>query len=176
MKWIARALCLAAGLLAALPAPGGTETAESVSPLAEFERLIGGRWYFGETYQVFEWGVGKRAARATSHFPSPDGPKLVSEGFWYYQPEAQEIRGTFVAVEMGLDLFEYVTRFEGDTITSRLTVHGPKGRDEFTETLEFSDEDHYVWSLWRETPGGREKVMEGHYERRRVGAATQDKR
>lgn len=178
MKWTAFVLSLglAAGPLGAIAAHPGDEAAPEAPPLAAFERLVGERWHFGDTYQVYEWGVGKRAVRARAYSPSADGPALVSEGFWYYQPESQEIRGTFVAIGMGLDLFEYVTTFEGDTMTSRLTVHGPEGRAEYVETLEFRDDDHYAWALWRETPEGREEVMAGDYERRREDATSDGKR
>jgi hypothetical protein len=159
----------------ALP-PGLVGAEEPPGPLAAFERLVGGRWYFGETYQVYEWGVGQRALRATAYLPSRAGPKRVSEGFWYFHPESGEIRATFVAIDMGFDLFEYVTSFEGDTMTSLVSVHGPKGREHYIETFEFNDEDHYVWTLWRETPDGREKVMGGNYERRPVDAAVEETR
>ncbi len=170
---IAYALAAAVGLT---PPPLVQAAEADAQPLAAFDRLVGGRWYFGDTYQVFEWGVGKRALRATAYFPSPEGPKLTSEGLWYFHPESDEIRGIFVSIEMGLDLFEYVTTFEGDTMTSRLSVHGPKGREEYIETLEFTDADHYVWSLWRDTTDGRDKVMEGSYERRPAEMAAEERR
>jgi hypothetical protein len=156
-------------LTAALALPPGLPGAQEQPPaLAAFERLVGGRWHFGDTYQVYEWGVGKRVVRARAYSPSPAGPRLVSEGFWYFHPESGELRATFAAIEMGFDLFEYVTSFDGDTMTSFISVHGPNGREDYVETFEFTDEDHYLWSLWRETPDGREKVMGGAYERRPV--------
>ena len=162
--------------LAPLPIVAAAEADLEPNPLAGFERLVGERWYFEETYQTFEWGVGKRALRATAHFPSPDGPKLGSEGFWYFHPESGEIRGTFVSIEEGLDLFEYVTSFDGDTVMSRVSIHGPKGRGEYFETFEFTDADHFVWSLWRETAEGREQVVEHEYERRPAPAAAKENR
>ena len=161
------ALILAiAACLAPLSTAVAAEAELEPHPLAGFDRLVGGSWYFDETYQTFDWGVGKRALRAIAYFPSPEGPKLTSEGRWYFHPESGEIRGIFVSIEMGLDLFEYVTSFDVDTVMSRVSIHGPKGREEFFETLEFTDDDHYVWSLWRETAEGREKVLAHNYERR----------
>ena len=162
--------------LAALPIVVAAEAEPESNPLAGFDRFVGGRWYFGETYQTFEWGVGKRVLRATAHFPSPDGPKLGSEGFWYLHPESGEIRGTFVSIEEGLDLFEYVTSFDADTVKSRVSIHGPKGRGEYFETLRFTDADHYVWSLWRETAEGREQIVKHEYERRPAPAAAKEDR
>ncbi len=101
-----------------------TETSDSLehNPLAGFERLIGGQWHLKGSYQEFEWGAGQRSVKAKSYFIFEGEPKLVSEGIWFWHPEAKEVRGIFTAVGMPVDLFEYKTHFESDSIVSDLAA------------------------------------------------------
>lgn len=120
-----------------------------------------GAWQAQDSRHVFEWGVGERVVKSRSYFPEGDGWTLVSEGFWYWDPTDQVIRGRTVAVGMGIDLFEYTTRLTGDEIIHEMVAHGPMS-GEFVERWSF-DGDGYTWSI--EQDG--EELMGGRYERAR---------
>ena len=144
-----------AALAAAFPAPGppgpallhaqeapGAASAE----LAAFGGLVVGTWEdeAGSRHR-FEWSVGRQAIRSRSYAPGEDGAELVSEGFWFRDPEDGVIRGRVVAVGMDIDLFEYTSRVEDGEIVHDLVTHGAlAGR--FVERWIF-DGDSYRWSL-----------------------------
>jgi len=133
-------------------------------PLAPFERLVGGEWHLEDSYQSFEWGVGRRSVRARSYLLVDGTAQLVSEGFWYWHPGEQRIRGVFTAIEMPVTLFDYVTRFDGDTMVSELAAYDAAGdSDRYIETWRFSGERAFEWAL-RAEPGG-EPLMSGTYQR-----------
>ena len=117
---------------------------QDVDPLQPFERLIGGRWYLDESYQEFEWGVGRQSVRAWSYFVVDGEPKLVSEGYWYWHPGEKQIKGLFTAIEMPVVLFDYTTRFEGNTMVNDLKTFAANGNETiFAETWEFVDDTHF---------------------------------
>jgi hypothetical protein len=138
--------------------------------LQPFERLIGGQWVFesGDAYHVFEWGLARRSVRSRSYFVTPEGDKLVSEGTWFWHPGEQAIKGYATAIEMGIDVFEYTTRFEGDVAIHDLRAWGLMAGDSpLLETWTFTDSDHYRWELSEDPGDGFRPSMAGDYERRR---------
>lgn len=136
------------------------------NPLAPFERLIGGRWYLEGSYQEFEWGVGRRSIKARSYFIVEDEPKLVSEGIWFWHPEEKQIKGVFTAIDMPVEIFEYTSRFEGNSLLSELVAYSAEGgKSRYAEEWEFVDETHFVWTLSIETPDGLRQEMGGTYSR-----------
>ncbi len=146
-----------------------TETSNSLAgnPLAKFERLIGGQWHLEESYQEFEWGAGKRSVKAKSYFLVEGKPKLVSEGIWFWHPGAKEVRGIFTAVGMPVELFEYTTHLKSDSIVSDLAAYSSQGlKTVYTESWQFSDDAHFEWTLFVETPNGPQKEMWGTYTRK----------
>ncbi|MBT8220019.1 MAG: hypothetical protein KJP00_09345, partial [Bacteroidia bacterium] len=40
----------------------------AVTALQSFEHLIGVKWHIEGSYQVFEWGVGKKSVQSRSYF------------------------------------------------------------------------------------------------------------
>lgn len=146
------------------------ETETQPHPLAGFERLMGGRWQLDNSYQTFEWGVGEMSVVSRSFVQTQSGDKLVSEGVWYVHPGDQVIRGVFTAIDMGIQLFEYETRFEGDEIISKLvTWDDNQQRGEWEERWTFTDKRHYIWELYELVDDGRKNVMRGvfvHYEKK----------
>lgn len=136
---------------------GGPGDDAATSALARFGERMVGTWEGDGSRHVFEWGVDRRAIRSRSY--GPDGESLVSEGFWFWDPEDRVIRGRVVATGMGIDLFEYTTRVEDDRIVHDLTTHGAMA-GEFVERWVFED-DGYRWSL--EQDG--EALMGGRYVR-----------
>lgn len=138
----------------------------ATNPLAPFERLVGGRWSIEGSYQEFEWGVGRRSVKARSYFVVDGEAMLVSEGIWYWNPAEEKIRGVFTAIEMPVVLFDYTTRFEGSRMLSELRAYDAAGGETiYEETMEFTDEDHYLWKLFRKTADGLKEEMGGTYSR-----------
>ncbi len=76
------------------------DTDPATEALAPFERLIGGAWYLDDGYQVFEWGVGRRAVISKSYTLANGQATLVSEGMWMWHPGEKAIKGYFTAVNM----------------------------------------------------------------------------
>ena len=154
----------AAALL--MPTAGSAQDPRpEVVPLA---RLVGGSWYLGEdSYHTFELGVGGQSVTSKSYFVLPDGDKLVSEGAFFYHPGEDVVKGYVVAVDMGLDLFEYSVEARADTLLMDLKTFGPQaGETPLRETWVFTDDDHYVWTLFQQGDGGWERLMGGTYQRR----------
>lgn len=163
-------IALAATAIIWLPEARSEEADTSppqAGPLAPFARLVGGQWWLGESYQEFEWGVGRRSVRARSYFIVDGTPRLVSEGSWFRHPGRQQIRGFFTAIDMPVALFEYTTRFEQDRMVSELRAFDPDGGEtRYLEILTFTSESQFVWKLFRPTPDGLEEEMGGTYTRR----------
>ena len=160
-SWLAAAL-----LLIALPASAAAQ--EMRPELAPLARLVGGSWHFGaDTYHTFTWGVGRQSVISKSYFVLPDGDKLVSEGTFFYHPGEGTLKAYAVAIDMGLDYFEYTIEARGDTLVMGLEVFGPEAGDKpLREVWVFTGDDHYIWTLFQEEEGGWERWMGGLYERR----------
>ena len=169
-RGIAGASCwtLVLTLACVLGAPAAAVGQEAHPRLAAFERMIGGRWYLGEgSYHTFAWGVGKQSVVATSYFVTPNEEKRVSELTYLYHPGEDAVKGYGVAIDMGVDLFEYTVYFQGDTIAFDLKAYGSAiGESPLRETWVFTDEDHYVWTLFEQAAGDWTRSMGGTYERR----------
>ena len=141
---------------------------ENTHPLAPFEPLIGGTWHAENSYQRFEWGVGKKMVLTKSYFLVESGQKLVSEGAWFYHPGRKEIKGHMAAIEMKIDLFTYTTRFEGSKMVSDLTVYlEDGGKQAYLETFDFTGEDRYDWVLFEKTEEGLKESMKATFTRKR---------
>jgi len=134
------------------------------NPLQPFERLIGGEWHLENTYQEFEWGVGRRSVKARSYFIVDGETKLVSEGAWYWHPGLQQIKGVFTAIDMPVVVFDYTTRFEGDTMRNDLKAYAENGNETvFEETWQFVDDSQLEWKLTSVLDDGTKAVMSGTY-------------
>jgi len=138
----------------------------ATNPLAAFAPFIGGEWQMDGTCQTLEWGVGQKSVIARNYFPSEEGMQLVSEGFWYWHPSEKQIRGTFTAIHMPVELFDYVTRFEQNKMISNLRSYTPQGAEEiYIEEWELTGSDSYQWRLLAPTPEGPQQAMGGIYTR-----------
>lgn len=143
-----------------------TQEIATNNPLAAFKPFIGGKWHLDGTYQTLEWGVGQKSVVARNYFPSEDGMQLVSEGFWYWHPAERQIRGTFTAIHMPVEVFEYVTHFEEEKMVSDLRSYTPEGGEErFVEEWELTGPNRYQWRLLAPTPAGAQQAMGGIYTR-----------
>lgn len=137
------------------------------NPLEQFAQLIGGEWHLEGSYQVYEWGVGKKSVKASGFFIVDGKPKLVSEGFWFWHPGERKIKGYFTAIDMPVVFYDYTTRFEERRMISELKAYSPGGREmSYTEIYEFIDEKNYQWSLLKDTGEGLKEVMGGVFERK----------
>ena len=115
-------------------------------PLSDFSQLIGGEWHLDNSFQTFEWGVGKLSVKAKSYFIVDGQAKLVSEGAWFWHPELKVIKGYFTAIDMPYSVFEYTTTFEGKKMINVLTTYSSTGASDTYEE--------------------KSKIMEGNYSRK----------
>lgn len=164
---ITRALCLFFFLLNLHPSAAQEHKPAPEDPLAAFSVLIGGKWYLDNSYQTFEWGVGKLSVISKSYFLLDGQEKLVSEGAWFWHPGLKVIKGYFTAVDMPYSFFEYHTVFEENNMMNELTTYATDGASEtYQETWEFENDSSFYWSLLTKTEKGLTKIMEGKYIRK----------
>ncbi|MDA0310509.1 MAG: hypothetical protein O2992_00140 [Gemmatimonadetes bacterium] len=78
------------------------------------------------------------------------------------------MRGQGVAIDMGVDYFEYEVAFEGEVFVLSPNAYGAMAGDNpQRETWTFTEGDHYEWVLMAEgADGAWRKRMGGTYERR----------
>jgi len=141
--------------------PASAQSTAPSDPLAAFGAKMVGSWEAEDSRHVFEWGVGERVLKSTSYAPEGNRWIVTSEGWWYLDPVTGTVRGTTIAVGMGIDLFEHSARVGAGEIVHDLVAHGPMGGS-YVERWVF-DADGYAWTL--EQDGTR--LMEGHYRRGR---------
>lgn len=135
--------------------------------LAAFDRLVGGEWHMADSYHVFRWGAANRSFHSQSFFVSHGTSIPVGEGSWYWHPGDRSIRGHQVAEGMGIDLFEYTSRWEGDTLINDLITYDAEGNTgNYEEHWEFTDADTYQWTLYSRTDDGLQRAMGGTFTRR----------
>jgi|GEM_PF-899225 len=151
--------------IATYAANTSTANAEE-SPLQPFERLVGGQWHIEGTYVVWEWGMEKLSLFARSYVPSEDGDKMVSEGFMFWHPGEQKVRGYATGIGAGVDLWDYTMNFHGDTIKCDLVTYGQYSGD-YHETWTFTGEDEYVWTLFQKTEEGHKEMMSNVFKRKK---------
>ena len=157
------ALLLIISTAAADEAPGP-------DPLAPFEALIGGQWTLGDGYQVLEWGVGQRSVIARAYQRGADGPRLVSEGIWFFHPGKQTVVGYFTAVGMGIELFEYQTTPSAAGLESEIVTWDEKGHEShYVERWLLQGDDRYLWQLLAPGDDGLKPVSEGVFTRQQAG-------
>ncbi len=173
-----RVCSVAALFLLFLLVSGPGISAESEDhPLAAFEPLIGGEWTLGDGYQVLEWGVGKRSVIARSYQRDPGGPRLVSEGIWFFHPGKDAVVGYFTAVDMGIALFEYRTVAGKDGLESEIVTWDEQGRaSRYLERWTLQGEDSYLWQLMTTGEDGPTPVSEGTFTRRAPADAGMEAR
>ncbi len=138
------------------------------NPLTAFQRLIGGEWHMDAAFHTFEWGVGKKMLKISSYFQTDGKANLVSEGFWFWHPGKGVVQSYSVAVEMGVELFEYTdSRWEGNKMVNDMIAYDAAGQaTEYQEDWDFVDQDRYVWTLYNKTPEGLKKSMGGTFTRK----------
>jgi len=94
-------------------------------------------------------------------------PKLVSEGLWIWHPGEKKLKGYFTAIEFPVVFFDYTTSIEKNKIVSCIKTYSSQGtEDNFTDIYEFTDDDHYKWTLLHKTPEGDKKVNGGNFTRK----------
>ncbi len=156
-----RQLAIVGTLCLALGSPAAGQQQDSSTELEAFGALVVGQWDADGSRHEFTWGVGRRVVRSQSWFGDGDEWTLVSEGWWYWDPVEETIRGQTVAENMGIDLFEHRSRVEGRVIVSGLVSHGDFG-GVYVERWTFDDRG-YDWVLEQDD----QPVMAARYTRTR---------
>jgi hypothetical protein len=143
----------------------------SPNPLSDFSRLIGGEWHMDDSYTIFEWGVGQMSVKSEAYFITEGKSKLVSEGIWIWHPGEKQLKGYFTAIDMPFVFFDYTTNFQGDKMENDVISYSSGGIGQnFSETWEFTDHDHIIWTLYAINDEDKTKIMGGIYERtRKIG-------
>ncbi|MBT8203092.1 MAG: hypothetical protein KJO87_07295, partial [Acidimicrobiia bacterium] len=120
----------------------------------------------GDSYHVFSWGFGRKSITALT-YRAGEQPVLAGDGGWFWHPGEQAIRGFLFAEGMGIDVFEYTSRWDGATLVSDLVTYGTEGSEgHYEERWEFIGPDTYEWSLWARTGAGLEQAMSGTFQRK----------
>lgn len=138
-------------LLLVLPAFGFAQSADTVAnPLKPFEFLIGGAWQTNTTYQTFEWGLGQKTVESKLYFIQGDSLALKGEITWFWHPGQEKIKGYGTGVDMGVDLFDYETKFESNGLmVNHFNTYGERGLvAPQMEVLEFIEDDQYEWTYY----------------------------
>lgn len=126
------------------------EADSTANPLQNFEFLIGGTWSTDNTQQTFEWGVGQKSVVSKLYFSRGDSLQLVGEITWFWHPGLKQIKGFGTSIEMQMDFFDYTTVFEGPykMVNTFMGYGGHIDGLPQLETLEFVDENKYLWTYF----------------------------
>lgn len=147
-----------------------SEASKEGEHLAPYQKLVGGQWRMGSSYQTFEWGVGKLSVKSRQYVDGESQPILVSEGTWFWHPGASRIKGFFTAVDMPVLFFDYTTEFDGNVMRSELVAYEAEGRAKhYVEELVIVNELRLEWKLFAKTGEGLDEVMNGTYTREQKG-------
>tara|TARA_R110000868_G_scaffold410693_8_gene699923 strand:- start:4776 stop:5279 length:504 start_codon:yes stop_codon:yes gene_type:complete len=127
-----------------------TQSDSSSNPLQNFEFLVGGTWETNNTQQTFEWGIGEKSIVSKLYFTNNDSLKLVGEITWFWHPGLKAIKGYGTSIEMEMDFFDYTTSFETPTkmVNTFIGYGGHVDGVQQLETLEFIDNDKYLWTYY----------------------------
>lgn len=131
-----------------------------------YERLIGDWEAKDNSRHSFKWGPGHMSILSSTYFKGEEGDKLVSQGQMFYHPGRQAIVNHVTAIDMGIDLFEITSSWEGETLVNKMTAYPSDGAPQhYTEKWDFSEPGQYAWTLWRKTEEGLKKEKGGVYYR-----------
>jgi len=144
------------------PAPSMEVDPDSRNPMLEFSRLVGGAWKIGPLRHVFEWGIGQSSVISRSY--DAEG-KLAAEARWFWHPGEKAIKGYSVDAT-GTFFAEMTTSFDGSLLTNELTMFATDGSTtDYTGKWDFTAEDSYDWTLYRQSEEGLVEVMSMSAER-----------
>ena len=127
-----------------------TAQVESEQQLASLAHLIGGKWWSGsDTYLQFEWGLGRSQIKMRRVVVSEEQETPVSEGFFYYSPDAFSIKGisTLQVNNETPVLFEYfgtVTEHGVEFIIRSIATDSSVQL--YSEVWVKTSENHYRWT------------------------------
>ncbi len=132
-------------LSSAATAPPVASASPSASPMAGFDRLIGGEWQISILRHRFAWGIGQHTVFSRSY--DHEG-KFVAEARWFWHPGEKVIKGYSIDAT-GKSFAEMTTHFEGDTMSNFLEIVNPDGTmSSYTGKWVFTDDNHYDWTLF----------------------------
>lgn len=116
--------------------------------LEKFSWLIGGKWYFEDTWQTFNWGLAKMSVRLESFTLINGEAHLLAEGWWYWHPGEQNVKGFFTAIDQDVTFFDCRTEFEGDKIISHIQSFTENSKKQnYVEFIEPAGKNKYIWKF-----------------------------
>lgn len=111
------------------------------NPLLQFSPLIGGEWDINDSFQTFEWGIGKKSVRSRKFIASPGGGYTSFETVWVWHPQRQLIIGSEITSDASIDFIEHEAYFKGDTLISNISSYlkGQKEAERYQESFVLSE-------------------------------------
>lgn len=167
-SWMVGAALAAAMLVGGVTRSGALESKPSASSLEKMGRLVGGYWRIEggkplNAYNLFEWGVGKRMVKFSSHLIEEQGTTLRAEGSFMWNPVQKQIVGR--TMDAAGSLYDGVFNTDGEIWTHDFTYFTANGPVQFHETWEFPNHDTYVWTLFQKTESGNKQAIQTTFRR-----------
>ena len=140
--------------------------AAPVKPLANFERLVGtwrGDAHFTgnaplRTRVSYEFGVGQQLVKGKSFTLNDKGEAtLVFETFIYRHPRDQAVR--FVSISNGGGVYDGTVQGTRDELTFQWSAYVQDRKTDYKQTLKFTSDDAYQWTVWQKSPDGTFKQI-----------------
>ncbi len=149
------------------------DTAKQATHLKPLARLIDGVWHCktqepnGITLQAkldYEWGIQKNAVITRSFLVHDNQEDMIHQTFYVWHPHKKNI--VFWSVSGWGTLYEGVVVPEGDTLTYRWRDYRNDTVKSMQQNITFLDDDTYEWTVFAETPEGREQIQQATFHRR----------
>src|SRR5687768_7359908 len=132
-----------------------------VKPLANFERLVG-TWRRDahctgnpplRTRVGYEFGVGQQLVKGKSFTLNDKGEAtLVFETFIYRHPSDQTVR--FVSISNAGGVYDGTVQGTRDELTFQWSAYLQDRKTDYKQTLKFTSDDAYHWTVWQKSPEG----------------------
>lgn len=119
--------------------------------LNKLAHLIGGKWWLGtDSYQQYEWGLGRTQIKMRRVLVNDGIEKVVTEGFFYYSPDSFSIKGicTSQINTENPQLLEYFGTVTNDKLEFVYRSISPDSSIRiYSEVWQKSGADRYNWTL-----------------------------
>jgi hypothetical protein len=126
------------------------EDPKPADPLQPFGRFVGGAWESEGDFKVhvaYEWGINKKLLKIKSCLIGKTGPNFMYESVVYWHPSKKEV--VFQSIGASGGLFEGVMSSKGSVFTSDFTSFEGDKSTQFRQTIDFQDDDHVLWTVFR---------------------------
>lgn len=160
------------------PPPRVPEAARAMSPLASFERMVGGRWKTTATagtvtFDTWHWGPSRLSIRSMTEGTAANGAPWRSVGVFYWHPGRKQVLSLRLSpVFRGVS--EGTAKFDGEKGEGVFDLNQTVSHRVMGLRWTFDGPDKYTDELLDQGPDGF--VVMNAWERFRVAAATEGER